>query len=177
MALVYCGFQPKFHAAKNEEGKNKSSPEKTTHVEAWFFGRCSVFAPLLPCVWACEPLRRPSKRFSSLSRRGYAKLTAEQQAELEEKNRREKEERVAKGLLDVTLSAPHETFMQAESVKLVTVPASAGRMGILAKHVPTIAPLSPRSGLHQNNGWGSHQTLLLSAVDVRPYLKIPHVPL
>eukprot|EP01087_Luapelamoeba_hula_P016480 TRINITY_DN506_c0_g1_i1.p1 TRINITY_DN506_c0_g1~~TRINITY_DN506_c0_g1_i1.p1 ORF type:complete len:210 (-),score=51.36 TRINITY_DN506_c0_g1_i1:100-729(-) len=72
--------------------------------------------------------------------RSYAKETAEEESKRKEETRKE---RVAKGLLELTLSAPHQTPVKEQSVRMVTIPAATGRMGVLAKHVPTIAPLAP----------------------------------
>jgi len=73
--------------------------------------------------------------------RSYAaKVDPEEEKRIKAQKR---EALVAKGLLEVTISAPHQCFHDAKAAKMITVPARAGRMGILAKHVPVIAPLVP----------------------------------
>lgn len=87
--------------------------------------RSTAFAP-----------RYASPTLTMTSRRAYATPTEEEQREAREKA-------VKEGKLIFTLSCPHETLINNEPVKIATVPASTGEMGILAHHVPTMAHVKP----------------------------------
>jgi len=85
----------------------------------------------------------PSYRANEYVFRSYAQKSEAELQQEKEKLERAKQARITKGLLELTLAAPHDTIHNARSVKMVTIPARSGRMGVLAKHIPTVTPLSP----------------------------------
>ncbi|ELR18093.1 ATP synthase, Delta/Epsilon chain, betasandwich domain containing protein [Acanthamoeba castellanii str. Neff] len=77
---------------------------------------------------------RTASVLTTTTRRSYATDDAQREAH---------EKAVKEGKLIFTLACPHETLINAEPVRIATVPSATGDMGILAHHVPTIAQLKP----------------------------------